>query len=212
MREHQHERLRPHALGAVLFAVQDNEMRTFPTRRIPVTAVMGLAEVPERRAVVLFGRLVEAGITNDQSHRLLTVEPGYRPGVTPQQSGRKHTPMLPWARSVKHLPGPDTPGSRTMIQTFSTGSRRLAPLPARGPAPGRACAPASVPLQPGRRPCRAQSMQPPDAREGVRRGWGGRLRGFTEPRWREPRRSWPQRRALPGRSTDCPTRRKLTGP
>lgn len=30
--------------------------------------------------------------------------------------------------------------SRTMIQTFSTGSRRLAPLTARGPGAGRACA------------------------------------------------------------------------
>jgi hypothetical protein len=33
-----------------------------------------------------------------------------------------------------------------------------------------------------------------------------------QPLWGEPLRSWPQRRALPGRSTDCPTRRKLTGP
>ncbi len=48
--------------------------------------------------------------------------------------------------------------------------------------------------------------------EKPRRGWGGRLRDFSQPLWREPRRSWPQRRALPGRSTDCPTRRKLTGP
>ena len=47
-----------------------------------------------------------------------------------------------------------------MIQSFSTGSRRLAPLTARGPAPGRACAPVSAPLQPGRRPCRAHSNQP----------------------------------------------------
>jgi hypothetical protein len=43
-------------------------------------------------------------------------------------------------------------------------------------------------------------------------GWGGRLHDFSQPLWREPRRSWPQRRALAGRSTDCPTRRKLTGP
>jgi hypothetical protein len=49
---------------------------------------------------------------------------------------------------------------------------------ARGPAPGRACTPASAPLQPGRRPRRAHSDQPPDAREGVHRGWGGRLHGF----------------------------------
>src|SRR5690606_30378064 len=33
-----------------------------------------------------------------------------------------------------------------------------------------------------------------------------------QPLWGEPLRSWPQRRALTGRSTDCPTRRKLTGP
>lgn len=47
-----------------------------------------------------------------------------------------------------------------MIQTFSTGSRRFAPLTARGPAPGRACAPVSAPLQPGRCPCRAHSNEP----------------------------------------------------
>jgi hypothetical protein len=97
-------------------------------------------------------------------------------------------------------------------KTFSTSSRRLAPLTARGPAPGRACALVSAPLQPGRRPCRAQSMRLLDATEEVRRGWGGRLHGFTEPLWREPRRSWPQRRASTGRSTDCPTRLKLKGP
>jgi hypothetical protein len=44
------------------------------------------------------------------------------------------------------------------------------------------------------------------------RGWGGRLRDFSQPLWREPRRSWPQHRALTGRSTDCPTRHELTGP
>jgi hypothetical protein len=60
-----------------------------------------------------------------------------------------------------------------MIQTFSTGSRRLAPLTARGPAPGRACAPVYAPLQPGRRPRRAHSNQPPDAREGGA-SWLGR--------------------------------------
>src|SRR5690606_22856053 len=43
-------------------------------------------------------------------------------------------------------------------------------------------------------------------------GWGGRLHGFRQPLWGEPRRSWPQRRALTGRSTDCPPRPKLTGP
>jgi hypothetical protein len=84
--------------------------------------------------------------------------------------------------------------------------------PRAGPAPGRAGAPVSAPLQRGRRPCRALGDQPPEAREEVHRGWGGRLHGFRQPLWREPRRSWPQRRALPGRSTDCPTRRKLTGP
>lgn len=72
--------------------------------------------------------------------------------------------------------------------TFPTPSRRLAPLPVRGPAPGRACAPVFAPLQPGRRPCRAQSNQPPDAREGVRRGWGGRhhARNFREPTSNRP--------------------------
>lgn len=59
---------------------------------------------------------------------------------------------------------------------------------------------------------RAAISPPPDAREGVCRGWGGRLRGFTEPLWCEARITWPQRRALPGRSIDCPKRRKLTGP
>ncbi|MFE0902453.1 hypothetical protein ACFW3Y_04430 [Streptomyces rochei] len=39
-----------------------------------------------------------------------------------------------------------------------------------------------------------------------------RLHGFRQPLWGEPPKSWPQRRALTGRSTDCPTRRKLTGP
>lgn len=59
------------------------------------------------------------------------------------------------------------------VTTFFTGARRLAPLTARGPAPGRACAPVSAPLQPGRRPRRAHSMQPPDCQ---RRGtsWLGR--------------------------------------
>jgi hypothetical protein len=52
-----------------------------------------------------------------------------------------------------------------VIQSLSTSSRRLAPLTARGPAPGRACAPVSAPLQPGRRPCRAHSNQPPEAGE-----------------------------------------------
>lgn len=41
-----------------------------------------------------------------------------------------------------------------------------------------ACAPVSAPLQPGRRPCRAYGDQSPDVREGVCRGWGGRLRSF----------------------------------
>ncbi|MGW0487348.1 GntR family transcriptional regulator [Streptomyces olivaceus] len=53
-----------------------------------------------------------------------------------------------------------------VAQTFSTSSRRLAPLTARGTGAGRACAPVSAPLQPGRRPCRAHSNQPPDARGG----------------------------------------------
>ncbi len=39
-----------------------------------------------------------------------------------------------------------------------------------------------------------------------------RLHGFRQPLWGEPLRSWPQRRALTGRSTDCPTRHQLTGP
>lgn len=43
-------------------------------------------------------------------------------------------------------------------------------------------------------------------------GWGGRLHGFRQPLWGEPLRFWPQRRALTGRSTDCPTRQQLTGP
>ncbi len=47
-----------------------------------------------------------------------------------------------------------------VAQTFSTSSRRLTPLPARGPAPGRACAPASAPLQPGRGPRRARPEGP----------------------------------------------------
>lgn len=122
------------------------------------------------------------------------------------------TPWTPWTATALTCGATTASASSQRDRTFPTSSRRLAPLPARGPAPGRACAPAFVPLQPGRLPCRAPSMQPPDAREGVRRGWGGRLHGFTEPLWREPRRSWPQRRALSGRSTDCPTRRKLTGP
>ena len=42
-------------------------------------------------------------------------------------------------------------------------------------------------------------------------GWGGRLHGFRQPLWGEPLRSWPQRRALTGRSADCPTRRSLRG-
>lgn len=44
-----------------------------------------------------------------------------------------------------------------------------------GPQPGlRSC----LRSAPARRPCRAHSNQPPDAREGVGRGWGGRLRGL----------------------------------
>lgn len=78
-------------------------------------------------------------------------------------SGARPSRSLPLStiscdRSVMHLPGPDSTSSPSMIQTFSTGSRRLAPLTARGPAPGRACAPASVPLQPGRRPRRASQQ------------------------------------------------------
>jgi hypothetical protein len=47
-------------------------------------------------------------------------------------------------------------------KTFPTSSRRLAALTARGPTPGRACAPVSAPLQPDRRPCREYSNQPPE--------------------------------------------------
>lgn len=43
-------------------------------------------------------------------------------------------------------------------------------------------------------------------------GSGGRLHGFRQPLRGEPLRSRPRRRALTGRSTDCPTRRKLKGP
>ncbi len=56
----------------------------------------------------------------------------------------------------------------------------------------------------------AHSDQPPDLKEGARCGWGGRLHGFRQPLWGEPLRSWPQRRALPGRFADCPTRHQLT--
>ncbi|SED00875.1 hypothetical protein SAMN05216532_3106 [Streptomyces sp. 2231.1] len=62
---------------------------------------------------------------------------------------------------------------------------------------------------PGRRP---DSECGHDARESPTPRGAGRLRDFRQPPWGEPRRSWPQRRALTGRSTDCPTRRKLTGP
>ena len=63
-----------------------------------------------------------------------------------------------------------------------------------------------------RPPSPAEEVGTQSMRSEPRRGWGGRLHDFSQPLRREPRRSWPQRRALPGRSTDCPTRRKLTGP
>jgi hypothetical protein len=54
----------------------------------------------------------------------------------------------------------------------------------RGPACRRADAPVSAPLRPGRRPAREDEPE-----EKARRGWGGRLHGFRQPPWGEPRRS-----------------------
>ena len=73
----------------------------------------------------------------------------------------------------------DTAQHQEVGYNLLCGSRRLAPLPARGPAPSRACTPASAPLQPNRRPRRAHSDEPPDVRGEVRRGWGDRFHGSS---------------------------------
>lgn len=64
--------------------------------------------------------------------------------------------------TLLHPPGESILRDKTSLTRptelpLSLLARRLAPLAARGPAPGRACAPVSAPLQPGRRPCRALS-------------------------------------------------------
>ncbi len=81
------------------------------------------------------------------------------------------------------------------LLAFVTGAaHRRPPAPTRGRRPGRGRGERTI------------------LRSEPRRGWGGRLHGFRQPLWGEPLRSWPQRRALTGRSTDCPTRHQLTGP
>ncbi|MFF7528427.1 hypothetical protein ACFZB2_04850 [Streptomyces bobili] len=73
------------------FAEQGDDMRPFSTVIVPVVAVMDLTEVRERPAVVLVQRLVEVHIAHDLCNRLLPVELGDGPGITPQQSVGKHT-------------------------------------------------------------------------------------------------------------------------
>jgi hypothetical protein len=66
------------------------------------------------------------------------------------------------------IPTPQTELQLSLLVQAVRSAHRARP----GPRPGlRSC------LQPGRRPCREHSNQPPDARNKLRRGWG--LRGFS---------------------------------
>lgn len=117
-------------------------------------------------------------------------------------SGTARRRRLSWGHRRRGHPA----GAASADERREHGCRGQGPRTARARA-ASAARPASC-LRPGWPRPTAAGMK----WENTLCGWGGRLHGFRQPLWGEPLRSWPQRRALTGRSTDCPTRHQLTGP
>jgi hypothetical protein len=103
--------------------------------------------------------------------------------------------------AVTPTSGPTGLGNRDHATLRQQGLLLLAGLDIRELPRGPSSMPAHRTTHPNQAPVRTPPITRPDREQPV-----------TQPLWGEPRRSWPQPRALPGRSTYCPTRRKLKGP
>jgi hypothetical protein len=109
----------------------------------------------------------DAGVTHNQWECSTVELSGAAPGVeAPAQRPRSPTSLLSGCRRFESCRGHQAKGPGPILVRglwrpclTSTRAWRLAPLTARA-APGPACAPAPAPLQPARRPGRAQSDQP----------------------------------------------------
>ncbi|MET9195077.1 GntR family transcriptional regulator [Streptomyces olivaceus] len=113
-----------------------------------------------------------------------------RPGPRPPLHGvhpHPHAFTRPGSGATTRRRGPEARAG--WLRLSLRHQVRLAPLPARRPdlRPGLRSSLRPAPARPAPVPRTQQSAA--YAREGVCRGWGGRLHGFTEPLWREPRRS-----------------------
>ncbi|MFE5842250.1 GntR family transcriptional regulator [Streptomyces niveus] len=190
--------------GEALFAFDrlltdpDTETRALHRTLIPFATadqMKQLAEAPDTESEQIYALLTKAG------HMLTWHEP------------LSASMPLPDERTALHTPDTTRSSTPPAPPTATTDSRRLAPLAAHSPAsPPGPTAPVSAPLRSEPRLRRSRDESERHRWAETRYGWGGWLHGFRQPLWGEPLRSWPQRRALTGGSTDCPTRRKLKGP
>jgi hypothetical protein len=103
--------------------------------------------------------------------------------------------------AVTRRSGRTGPGNRDHATLQQRGLLILAGLDNRELPRGPSSMPGYQPTHPIQGAVRTEPTTRADREQAVR-----------QPLWGEPLRSWPQRRAATGRSTDCPTRHQLTGP
>ena len=127
-----------------------------------------------------------------------------------EASGVKHQVRPQRQASTETRQAPAALLSYNFLYWFKAA--RSAPRARPGPRPGLRSCLRPAPARPGTGPHSEQSA--PDAREEVRRGWGGRLHGFSHLPGQGPASSKTRGPLvqIPGRITACPRCRPAYGP